>query len=123
MKAHILIPMLLTTAIVGCVDNTPHEQINGLEDWQLGPEEWPITCENAAQDITTWLKPRDLKEIKSLSRDELVTLHHGLGMTIRNRQGLWRGNDKLIESCLGKPGHPDNASTIIIEKTWLLLQE
>jgi hypothetical protein len=39
-------------------------------------------------------------------------------MRIRNRYGLWRGNDKLILSACGQPCHPDDASMKIIEAIW-----
>lgn len=92
-----------------------------LEPWQLGPAEWPTTCEAAALDVTQWLSPETREKLRATPREDLILFHHGLGTGIRNRQGLWRGNAPLIKSCLGAPGHPDDASMVILEKAWLLL--
>jgi len=44
-------------------------------------------------------------------------------MGIRNSLGLWRGNEKLLESCgQGKRVHPDECSMVIIEAVWTILQ-
>ncbi|WP_456753598.1 DUF6794 domain-containing protein [Bradyrhizobium sp. USDA 4461] len=42
----------------------------------------------------------------------------GFGTWIRNRYGLWRGNDKLILSACGFRCHPEDASMKIIEAVW-----
>jgi len=94
-----------------------------LEPWQLGPAEWPTTCDAAALDVTQWLSPETREKLRTTPQEDLILFHHGLGTGIRNRQGLWRGNASLIKSCLVAPGHPDDASMVIIEKAWLLLQD
>ena len=51
----------------------------------------------------------------------------GLGQYIRNRFGLWKGNEELLRSCsehaekVGRPRlgqHPDDASATIIDALW-----
>ena len=93
-----------------------------LESWELGPDKWPTTCDAAALDVTQWLSPEAREKLRTTPRDDLILFHHGLGTGIRNRQGRWRGNASLIKSCLGTPGHPDEASMIIIEEAWGVLQ-
>jgi len=93
-----------------------------LEGWQLGPDDWPLTCEAAARDIIEWLSPVARQELRATPQPDLIRLHFGLGMTIRDRHGLHRGNAALLESCLGPFGHPDSASMKIIERAWELVQ-
>jgi hypothetical protein len=93
-----------------------------LEPSQLGPDAWPTTCDAAAQDAVEWLSTEARETLRSTPREDLIQFHFGLGMGIRNRQGLWRGNVALIESCLGTVGHPDDASMVILEKARALLQ-
>jgi hypothetical protein len=39
-----------------------------------------------------------------------------LGLTVRNRYGLWRGNRALLEdACRDWLQHPDHAAAVIIE--------
>ena len=49
-------------------------------------------------------------------------------MWVRNRYGLWQGNDALLTSCAEHAGraspwmHPDHASGLIIHGAWQALQ-
>jgi hypothetical protein len=95
-----------------------------MPDWVLTSDEWPETCDAAARDILAFLSPVAREKLRSLPRHELVRLHFGLGLTIRNRQGLWRKNRALLQSCTGSAhgGDPDEASMAIIRRAWQLLQ-
>lgn len=86
------------------------------------PESWPLTCEVAARDIVDRLDGPTQRLLRDTPRDELIQFHHSLGRAIRNHHGLWAGNDALIRSCLGGPGHPDDASVRIIQRAWEILQ-
>ena len=90
-----------------------------LESWQLGPDQWPTTCDEAANDALAYLSWWGRWKLSQLDESELIQTHFGLGLTLRNRQGLWRGNDQLIQSCLGHPGHPDSASAEIVRRAWM----
>jgi hypothetical protein len=91
--------------------------------WTLGPDNWPTTCDDAAVDIVAFLTPKARDELRGVPENDLILLHHGLGMTIRNRQGFWRGNTKLIESCSGSPlTHPDDASFEVVRRAWARVQ-
>jgi hypothetical protein len=46
--------------------------------------------------------------------DELIDLHFGLGMVIRNAFGLHEPGNKLLASC--GVAHPDDASEVIIRE-------
>jgi len=53
-----------------------------------------------------------------MRKEELISLHFTLGLDIRNRDGLWSGNESLVLSACGTPCHPDDASMRIIEALW-----
>lgn len=100
-----------------------HQQVE-LEDWMLGPDRWPNTLDAAAKDLIDWITPEDRETLRKATEDSLYGFHFGLGMGIRNRQGLWRGNTALILDALGgEEGHPDDASHCIIVRAWQMLQE
>ena len=78
------------------------------------------------------LSPDQLDAIRHMSEGELITLHFGLGMYIRNGFGLWQRNDDLLESCCSEIDdpwlrrivmhEPDKASEVIVKALWERLQ-
>jgi len=104
-------------------ENTAKESQNtdGQKD-TLGADEWPTTLDAVVKDILASLPDEDKEIVRKTKRNDLIMFHHGWGTGIRNYYGLWRGNDKLIESACGGPCHPDDASMIIIERVWESLQ-
>jgi hypothetical protein len=88
-----------------------------------GQEKWPVTVEQAVDDILPRLSLPQRLEIKRTKKENLVSLHFGLGLSIRNRYGLWSGNDKLVLSACGFRCHPDAASMKIIEAVWSAVQK
>ncbi|MBD9437636.1 hypothetical protein IB223_16185 [Pseudoxanthomonas sp. PXM03] len=89
---------------------------------ELGPENWPTTVRATAADILGSLSDEAKASLRKTKKDDLIMFHHGWGTGIRNHYGLWRGNDKLIESACGKGCHPDDASMVIMEAVWSVLQ-
>ena len=84
---------------------------------------WPTTVDEAARQIAGALDNESRDRVRATKKDQLIQYHHGWGMGIRNSLGLWRGNDKLLESCgNGAKVHPDSCSMVIIEAVWALLQ-
>ena len=83
-----------------------------------GPENWPVTVEDTVRDLLPRLSRFEKLKLMSTKKEDLISLHHGFGTLIRNRYGLWRGNDKLILSACGFRCHPDDASMKIIEAVW-----
>jgi hypothetical protein len=84
---------------------------------------WPTTVDQAARGIVAQLGDESKARVGATKKNELIQYHHGWGMGIRNSLGLWRGNDKLLESCGGGTKvHPDSCSMVIIEAVWTLLQ-
>ena len=100
----------------------------------LSEEEWPVTCEDATDWLVDNLDDESKAFVRSTAQEDLIRFHHGWGTGIRNNFGLWRGNSKLIASCLGLdddaqnnsdsyPFAADDVSMIIIERTWKRLNE
>ena len=89
----------------------------------LNQENWPVTVEEAVRDILPRITPYEKLEMMVTNKDHLNSMHFGLGLWIRNRYGLWRGNEKLILSACGFPCHPDDASGKILEAIWQALHK
>jgi hypothetical protein len=89
----------------------------------LTQENWPVTVEEVVRDILPRITPYEKLEMMVTNKDHLNTMHFGRGLWIRNRYGLWRGNEKLILSACGFPCHSDDASGKILEAVWQTLHE
>lgn len=81
----------------------------------------PMTKEAAVAILIAELADEDKRYIVSLPEDNLALLHHTLGRAIRNKFGLWDGNDKLMKD-IGLV-HPDDASGVIIKELWKQLKQ
>lgn len=81
----------------------------------LNQENWPVTVEEVVRDILPRITPYEKLEMMVTNKDHLNSMHFGLGLWVRNRYGLWRGNEKLILSACGFRCVPDDASAKIIE--------
>jgi len=88
------------------------------------PPEYPTTVEAAVRLIRELLPKHELDKIAAMSEDNLIRLHFGLGMWIRNHLGLWKADSPLLDSLkVGRFGvHPDHASSVIIKALWKQLQ-
>ncbi|MWV13570.1 hypothetical protein F3I62_15820 [Pseudomonas sp. R-28-1W-6] len=110
MKKTLLLALIISTAA------------SAQDEQNLGPDKWPTTVEATVADILASLSAEDKEMLRKNKKDELIMYHHGWGTGIRNYYGLWRGNEKLIESACGKGCHPDEASMVIIKAVWSSLQ-
>ena len=81
----------------------------------------PRSLAEAVRVLKTKLKAEDLKEISHMKEEDLIRLHMGLGLYIRNAFDLWRGNSELMSACGAQ--HPDDASMTIIQSLWKTLRE
>jgi hypothetical protein len=89
----------------------------------LGPKNWPVTVEETVRDILPRLSRLEKLRIMFMKKEDTASLHFELGLWIRNRYGLWRGNEKLILSACGFRCHPDEASGKIVDAVWQALHE
>jgi len=83
---------------------------------------WPKTVDEAVDLLVVHMSEEEKAELRGMSKEGLLMLHHELGVCIRNSFGLWEGNTELLESCGSAFMHADSASTAIIETTWRRLR-
>ena len=83
---------------------------------------WPEDVEHAVAELLGRLPDDDHDTIRSMAEADLVTLHFGLGLAIRNEFGLLAGNTALLAACGSADMHPDDASMVIIRMLWEVLQ-
>lgn len=81
-----------------------------------GSDGFPETVDAAVRLLITMVPKAEQARIAAMARDELVVLHFGLGLWIRNNLELWQGNRALLEACGVQS--PDDASTFLIEAFW-----
>ena len=93
-------------------------------------EDYPETVTDAVNQLLTVLSDMDKEEIRTTSQKDLIDLHLGLGLWIRNNFGLWDHNQALMDSCKLVAGYhpmltiqPDEASRIIVDSLWETLQK
>ena len=87
----------------------------------------PRTVEDAVNRLISELTPEMRSAMIVMSREQLVELHFGLGMAIRNGYGLHDPDSPLMDDAVEKLGltylrDPDIVSGKIIERAWHALQ-
>jgi hypothetical protein len=74
----------------------------------------PTTVEGAAEKLLDQLSDwDDLPLLAEMDDVALECLHVTLGPYIRNKLGLWQGNEALLEDC--GTSHPDDAYVVILD--------
>jgi len=81
----------------------------------------PRTLDEAADHVLKLLSPEEREKFVSYAEQDLILLHHSLGMYIRNEFGLWDGRNKALLSQF-EYRHPDDISSIIIRTAWKKLR-
>lgn len=80
----------------------------------------PTTIDEAVDRLLIILTDTELQEIRNLPKDQLISLHFGLGISLRNAFGLLDPQSQLVAAC--PDVHPDDVSMLIITELWLRLQ-
>jgi hypothetical protein len=57
----------------------------------------PATVNEAVDYLLADMKQEDLASIKKMKKSDLISLHFGLGMRIRNHFNLWSERSKIME--------------------------
>jgi hypothetical protein len=110
--------LILVAIVLGGMWITSAEIEAGTYPFVLSPENWPETVDETVKDILPRISRLQKLELMFMKKSDTYRLHFELGLGIRNRYGLWRGNEKLILSACGSPCHPDEASGKIIDALW-----
>lgn len=121
--------LVFTLATIGgcssVVQNEPDTQSTLKPTAEGADDSIPKTCDGAAAYIAEHLDDDGRKTLRYTPRWNLIQFHHGFGANIRSGFGLWGGNPDLLASCAQKVGlasiHPDNASSVIIDKVWSII--
>ncbi len=80
---------------------------------------FPLSPEQAAEEVISHLSDEEKQLIKAASRDELISYHDSLGRLIRNNLNIWayfRGRENSIPN-------PDTISLQIIYAVWERLNQ
>ena len=89
---------------------------------------WPKTIKNATERIIAQMSEEEKRTLRGTNKEELAKFYFGMGVYIRNKFGLFDGNDALMKACaLSQHGEvynifygddPDSAAGVIIEAVW-----
>ena len=91
----------------------------------MDEKQFSETLDEAVGVAIAALSDEEKARMVAMAQSELIGLHFGLGMWIRNHLGLWKGNDELMLA-IGQGNEsiaPDDASMVIIEAVWERLRE
>jgi hypothetical protein len=88
----------------------------------MNQKQWPATIDEAVGVVIATLSD-DEGEIAAMAESELIGLHFGLGLWIRNNLGLWKGNDRCWRPSRATADSPDDASMVIVQAVWERLRE
>jgi len=100
------------------------------EDFKFGFGRFLSEPEMVTDLIDNRLTTQDRAEFRKTPEQDLIILHHGLGMWIRNFYGLWREDNPYTkvnagpnsEGIIDDPLFPDQVSQRIIEAAWRKLR-
>jgi hypothetical protein len=76
----------------------------------------PETVAEAVDRLIAILDDDQKATISAMREEDLIDLHFGLGMAIRNAFGLHEPGGKLLASC--DAAHPDDASEMMVKMLW-----
>jgi hypothetical protein len=76
----------------------------------------PETVDEAVNRLMAILDGEQKVVIAAMREEDLIDLHFGLGMAIRNAFGLHEPGSKLLASC--GVVQPDDASEMIVKMLW-----
>jgi hypothetical protein len=82
------------------------------------------TVDEAIAYLVSELDEKDRKLLRKMKESDLITLHRGYGMGIRNELGLWNSTTELLKDPdMARFSNPDDMSMYLIERVWHRLQE
>ncbi len=83
-------------------------------------DDLPTTVESAVRILRRVIPEKEQEAIAAMSEDDLIDLHLGLGLWIRNAFGLWKEGSKLRQATSERD--PDEAALFIIRALWRSLR-
>jgi hypothetical protein len=76
----------------------------------------PESLDEAIKRLMAILDEEQKATISAMREEDLIDLHFGLGMAIRNAFGLHEPGGKLLAS--SNAAHPDDASEMMVKMLW-----
>ncbi|MEM1059677.1 MAG: DUF6794 domain-containing protein [Verrucomicrobiota bacterium] len=83
----------------------------------LDPQ-WPTSVDEAVNQLLDELNDEQKQELREM--EDTIGMHFGLGLSVRNRFGLWQGNLPLLADTGAT--HPDNSSGVITYRLWKIMR-
>jgi len=80
-----------------------------------------LTINEAVSLILSEMSGREKLIVRNTKKEDLIKLHLTWGNKIRNRLGLWNGNNALFKDA--QTDHPDSVTSIIMNAVWDELQK
>ncbi len=81
----------------------------------------PKTVNDAVDLLMRILTDEQKNEIRALKEDDLIDLHFGLGLAIRNAFGLHDLDSKLLADCGTR--HPDDGAGVVVREVYFELMK
>ena len=86
----------------------------------MADDDLPTTVDSAVRILRDVIPDEELSAIAAMTETDLVDLHLGLGLWIRNAFGLWK-DDSALREATGERD-PDDAAQVIIRALWRSLR-
>lgn len=80
---------------------------------------WPRTVSEAVGWLEAVLPEAELERIAAMAEDDLTGLHFEVGAYLRNRLGLWAGNNELKADA--GAWHAVDVSMVVVKALWAQL--
>ncbi len=81
----------------------------------------PKTVKEASAILLSEMSGRDKLILRNIKKENLNMFHMSLGADIRNKFGIWSGNDALIQDA--KACDLDDVASVIMKAVWDELQK
>ncbi|MDA8139821.1 MAG: hypothetical protein M0036_14315 [Desulfobacteraceae bacterium] len=114
--------LLETAFYLGFVKSGLQPQLIGRGGEEFTRPNWPQTVDQAVAHLKSVLSLKDRSLMGNLQPDELSHLRSGIGDYVKQKYGLYEGNEALMKSCaevgrLNQP-LPDEACAVILRALW-----
>ena len=109
---------------LGASTGTAHVEVLDMpaDEVLLDATAWPRTLEAAAMEAIGHMSANDKRTFRDTGREDIANFWIGWGTTLRDRQGLGRGNDALRTAVCGADCTADDAAKAIMDEVWMLLK-
>jgi hypothetical protein len=87
----------------------------------MATDDVPRTVDEAVRLLLGLVPDAEQIKIAAMTDNDLVNLHFGLGIWIRNNLCLWDTNSALLVAT--GESHPDDASGVIVRALWQRLRD